>query len=234
MDLHTCNEILPLVLRPSLESNQSYLKLIRHSVVHASSLVPSDFHTVTYADVAAAACNVNFLRLLFTSSERTVREFYTQYYSYQDSAAIVKLFIHALNGGSCEVVDFLTEILGDELTAYWKLVIMEVCLWLATTDKKINECFKHLVHKFGVNLKDECNKFSPLRLTCFYCSSDMAEYLIENGADMYVINSDGHAVSYDAYQYGAYTGKCIVYVFPMKVLNSLMTLNKEKQKVSAI
>lgn len=161
---------------------------------------------VTFADVAAAAGNCDFVQFLFTSLDHHIRHFYTNYYSYRNPAAILQLFIHALNAGSDGVIDFLIEFLAHDLYSDLKISILEACLWLATTDKSLEICFQKLALKFGVNLHDSQQDFSPLRLTCMYENSEMAAYLIDQGADMFAMKSDGNTIAYDAYRYGSYIG----------------------------
>ncbi|KAK7107061.1 uncharacterized protein [Littorina saxatilis] len=204
VDLYSYPTSLDLVIHPSLDRNQLYLDLLHHSPFHRTITETSVPLTVTFADVAASAGNLDFLRHLFTSSDECVRQFYSEYYSYRDSAVLLKLFVHALNGGSTEVVVFLVETFLEELTSDVKVVILELCLWLATTEKSLVACFQLLALKFGVNIANNNESFCPLRLTCMYDNGDAAGFLIDHGADMYAENAHGTTIAYHAYKYGRY------------------------------
>lgn len=207
VDLRTYEGPLSLVVQPSLPDNTPLLDLLHHTaLLHPGQSAPV-LVTTTFAEVAASAGNVNLLQHLFTSSDQCVRQFYQEYYSYRDPDCLLKLFVHALNGGSRDVVLYLMGNFVDELTSNVKISILESCLWLATTDKTLELLFQELVQKFGVNLIDGSGDFTPLMLTCFYDNSSMAEYLVDAGADMYAETSDGCTVAYSAYKYGGFIGQ---------------------------
>ena len=213
VDLYSYGGPLELVIHPSLDGNQPFLDLLHHSPFHRTITGISLALTVTFADVAASAGNLELLRHLFTSSDPCVRQFYVEFYSYRDPTALLKLFVHALNGGCSDVVMFLVEKFCEELTSDLKVAILEVSLWLATTAKSLELCFQQLVLKFGVNIRNSGNMFCPLRLTCMYDNGDAAAFLIDHGADMYAENAHGCTVAYHAYKYGRYTFGMVFILF---------------------
>lgn len=220
VDLYSCGEPLELVIHPSLDCNQPYLDLLHHSPFHRTVTGISLTLTVTFADVAASARNLELLQHLFTSSDQCVRQFYSEFYSYRDPTAVLKLFVHALNGGCPEVVMFLVEKFFEELTSDLKVAILEVSLWLATTAKSLEVCFQQLALRFGVNITNSSDMFCPLRLTCMYDNGDAAAFLIDHGADMYAENAQGCTVAYHAYKYGRYTFGMVLILFVSYTLHA--------------
>ena len=220
MDLYSYDGPLELVVHPALDRNQAYLDLLHHSPFHRTVTETSLALTATFADVAASAGNLELLRHLFASSDQCVRQFYAEFYSYRDPAALLKLFVHALNGGCPEVVMFLAERFLEELTSDLKVAVLEASLWLATTAKSAEVCFQRLALRFGVNVVNGGNMFCPLRLTCMYDNGDAAAFLIDQGADMYAENAHGCTVAYHAYKYGRYTFGTVVslFVFFMQIV----------------
>jgi hypothetical protein len=205
VDLYSCDEPLHIIIHPSLEQNQAYLDLILHTPFHRTISDVAVPLITTFADVAASAGNMELLKHLFESPDQCVRSFLAERYSFHDPKSILQLFVHALNSRSVEVVNYLVGKLGEQMMSDVKITVLEVCLWLATTDKTLEACFENLALTFGVNLMDNSDVYSPLRLCCMYDNGDAAGFLIDSGADMYNVNGEDCTVVYQAYKYGLHT-----------------------------